>query len=419
MSSSYIRKRPIEVNTTPVATFYYNTLAGTTWYNSSPVQEVWLKAHNSVNTPNWKSVRKLHKSMLPRNPFSAYGFVRSDPGSTVSRETTGFWQGQTVPVTEVRSGKCKTWCTPVGDAINSRPDTTRVQQEAIAISRNQALSRVKDSKVNLGQAFAERRQTANLLLGTVNRLASFALMIRKGKFSAAKQILISRHSELNLSKWPRDLKKVPSRNVFGNLWLEYSYGWRPLLGDIYGAAELLAETVLQNRPLTVIGKGGSSDRMGVIRDISGMSVGYSSRWSASAKTEIQYAMDNDLVDLLKRTGLTDPALLAWELLPYSFVVDWVFPVGQYVSNLSATHGLTFRGGYTSCKTTQTSKSYPNQGEWQGFPTTGFAVIEDGVIMNRNVLTSWPEPTFLVNMNLGATNFASALSLLNQVFGRKP
>jgi hypothetical protein len=48
-------------------------------------------------------------------------------------------------------------------------------------------------------------------------------------------------------------------------------------------------------------------------------------------------------------GLTNPAGLAWELLPYSFVVDWFIPIGGWLNGLTDTIGLGLH--YTSMTST--------------------------------------------------------------------
>lgn len=52
---------------------------------------------------------------------------------------------------------------------------------------------------------------------------------------------------------------------------------------------------------------------------------------------------------IQQLGLDDPLGLIWELTPYSFVVDWFLPVGQWLSSFRSIKGLTFQGGYTYVK----------------------------------------------------------------------
>lgn len=50
-------------------------------------------------------------------------------------------------------------------------------------------------------------------------------------------------------------------------------------------------------------------------------------------------MRNPGLRQLNGLGLLNPALLWWELLPYSFVVDWFLPVGDVLTSLTAGIGM--------------------------------------------------------------------------------
>ena len=47
----------------------------------------------------------------------------------------------------------------------------------------------------------------------------------------------------------------------------------------------------------------------------------------------------DAVASAAQFGLTNPLLVAWEVVPFSFVVDWFLPVGDYLEGLTSLHGL--------------------------------------------------------------------------------
>lgn len=64
----------------------------------------------------------------------------------------------------------------------------------------------------------------------------------------------------------------------------------------------------------------------------------------TAKLVYNVRCEDSLKAVAANTGISNPALLAWELLPWSFVIDWFIPVGDYLESLSAFDGFTFSGG---------------------------------------------------------------------------
>jgi hypothetical protein len=80
--------------------------------------------------------------------------------------------------------------------------------------------------------------------------------------------------------------------------------------------------------------------------------------------EVFYKIDEGAVNPANVFGLTNPLIVAWELVPFSFVADWFLPIGKTLENLTATNGLTFVGGYTVTKRTDSSDaSYTPGSPW--------------------------------------------------------
>lgn len=415
---SYISKSGPQISDAQVVSWRIHTLTGTTFLNSQPADVVWNRAHTSVKTPNWRQIRNSDKRKLPINPFTGYCHVRRDAGGSCSRQTLGFFQGRDVPVTITHLGAARTHWPVIYNGLGTRPGFGYEQSQSVTMAQNSALSRMKDMSFNAAQALAEHHQTANMLMNTVNRFATFALMMRRGKFSAAKQVLGGRAKTLLPKGLPRDLKEVPTKDVFGSLWLEYTYGWKPLLSDIYGAAESLANTYHSNRPTRVTGKGIMEGSLNSAYSQSGQTAAIKHQWTATTMLELEYEVLDSFIDMAKKHGLTDPLLLAWELMPYSFVIDWILPVGNYLSNLSAPHGLRFKRGWNTTKTLYHGKSVlaSGQGDWRG--TESFACYEEGVQISRSVMTSFPKPTLTLAPFMNTARWTSSLALLNQVFGRR-
>lgn len=203
---------------------------------------------------------------------------------------------------------------------------------------------LKDQAVNFAQAFAERRQTARLLEDTLRKFHRCISNLRRGRFRAAVAALeLPGSASRNLSR---------DKTVAGN-WLALQYGWKPLMSDLYGSAELLRSRdeydPLRYRLYAKAGAASSrrflptyethtwirpqdiSQRFGVVH--------------RKAKVRLDYNLDgNRVLSLAKSAGFTNPLLLAWELTPFSFVADWAFPFGNYLSQLDATIGMVFLGG---------------------------------------------------------------------------
>jgi hypothetical protein len=285
-------------------------------------------------------------------------------------------------------------------------------------ARQKVLQKLKDSSVNLAQAFAERKQTVSMISKSVNRLASAALAVRRGNLNHAVNLLGMKYAGKDLRK---EVKPHPSN--LANYWLEFNYGWRPLLSDIKGSAELIAKTFAENRPSVATGSHTQfkTDR-GLCRQGDGWREDYLSQHFARSRYVIQFREDNAFAARMASTGITDPLLLAWELLPYSFVVDWFLPIGSYLSSLSATRGLVFYRGSVSkqwgmvCTTTHSPTPVQN-----GTSTVqGLGRSIDQSHKSRTILNGFPSPTLSLNRDpFGASRALSGIALLTQAFfGRK-
>jgi hypothetical protein len=55
--------------------------------------------------------------------------------------------------------------------------------------------------------------------------------------------------------------------------------------------------------------------------------------------------------------LGNPAYLAWELIPYSFVVDWAIPIGDWLMSLDALFGVKKIEGVVTTKSVITCHRY--------------------------------------------------------------
>lgn len=59
-----------------------------------------------------------------------------------------------------------------------------------------------------------------------------------------------------------------------------------------------------------------------------------------AKYRIDARLKDDMWNWYSNTGVDDPLLVLWELVPYSFVADWFANIGSFIDSLNAYEGLT-------------------------------------------------------------------------------
>lgn len=214
----------------------------------------------------------------------------------------------------------------------------------------------------------------------------------------------------------------------GEAWLEYIYGWRPLMSSVYDTAVALTDKAGSDG-YTITKKASSTNSTVEHKD---MGVDFLYRKTAPVKTS---ASERTLISLNVRAGsanmllsrLTslDPAVIAYELIPFSFIVDWVYDIGGYLSALEEAYryqGL-FAGGFVT--TTQkfeatgnfnlnvrTEDNTGHEKKWTLQSASAQASTRT-VNLSRVLMTKFPSPRPpSLNINLGATRMITTASLLS-------
>jgi hypothetical protein len=189
-----------------------------------------------------------------------------------------------------------------------------------------------DAKVNVAVAYAEASKTSDLILDTARRIDRAYRAFRKGDLRGIAQ---------NLNITPKRLHKS---------WLEYKYGWMPLLMDVKGSAEFFAQqhvtrptrfTVTASESLlTNIPSSGSTTFVGIPGSVHPYTALISGH--TEIKVKIWCELSSPHLSAMQQLGLTNPALVAWELVPFSFVFDWFIQVGDWLTALTAQQGVLIR-----------------------------------------------------------------------------
>nr|UUW21295.1 MAG: maturation protein [Guiyang fiers-like virus 4] len=221
-------------------------------------------------------------------------------------------------------------------------DLREKEAEANVAARN----RLRDGKLQNGADLAEARKTANMIAQDCNRVLKAYRAVRHGNL-----LLAMRELGLNPRKGPQG---TPA-----DLWLELQYGWKPLISSIHDNAKALAKP----RPKNSMEVKSSAKRRVTFTSERTSSEGFVEKWECIGDTRVAYKgrIENAGLVVADSYGLLNPAEIAWELIPFSFVIDWFIPIGNILSSLSASAGLSFAEGYRSTRYTAMFTSSRNGG----------------------------------------------------------
>lgn len=371
-----------------------------------------------INTPNFRALQKS-KVTLPVNPYTLKREVHKGAvGAFTVRERDGdFYPGTGTRYEGV-----------VEDQI-VQSDFQPVYFDSVeiaacdAIARNKILLKLKDQKINLAQAFAERKQTANLIASTATRLASMLVALRNGNLTAAAKALgvaalTGRKAKGFKRQYKSDVEGAAARAL-----LEMRYGWQPLLNDVYGAAELLAQQHYgppRGRAVSqhTIRKGFRASKVVPLQ----YATEEFHQIEHTTKYVIGFSIGNVGLQSLSSLGITNPALLLYELTPWSFVVDWFIPLGNWISTWDATFGLDFsHGSVTNVDKSDVDRQFAANNVMRTYSViNGLARGSSKCLfISRGKLIQFPDNATPAFKNPFSTQHAqNAIALLQQTFLKK-
>lgn len=305
---------------------------------------------SSVKTPNYKELVK-RRALLPDQDYTYQYVVYDDPRQTAGVNRYYLPTGALHETVEYLSSTYSF----VGSHSFNR---TVSADDPWQIVSGKLLELLRSGKTDIMVTLAEADKTAAMVAKTAVKLAnSFRALkqLRFGDFALelglARPERVKRRLGRKWRRWKTE-HGDNTRDFAANSWLEYSYGWKPLLKDVYQSAETFASLLVEYQ-LCVRSVRAKASTKEVGETVEAPS---NNHWTTTYKSSdqrwcdalIRYSLPSHL-DPGIACGLTNPAIVAWELMPFSFVVDWFLPIGDYLSNLTATHGLTFHSGWKAEK----------------------------------------------------------------------
>lgn len=271
---------------------------------------------------------------------------------------------------------------------------------------------------NAGVAGAELNRSVSLILNSSTRIYAALKALKKGRLGDMYNALgISEKSKRRVYPKP---KKV--RDNMSSYWLEAQYGWNPLYNDCYNGARSIA--MILNDPVlplyTATGRASQRTNYPVIPAVNFYAGHTEYRIHSMRQTVLlstYYRIRNPDLFSVAKLGLTNPLIIAWEVVPFSFVIDWFLPLGNYLSQLSAYHGLEFMGGYQTLterhyedNTLVKLNSYWDDNVWDKKLTA-----RNSIRVQRTKINSFPYAPLVAKDPISVLHVANSIALITQLF----
>lgn len=361
---------------------------------------------------------------IPPSPYNRSQYIITQTGKGPFRDSNlaRYYDGPVTPnmlsvAWSTRVDSVPGWLR--GPSVTT-PNTSNFElSNAIAMATTKARNDLGSAKAQLGEALATARKTADLFVDTVIPLARFILSTYRGDVRRA----VEAATDVIDNMTPQQLRAligIPGGipKSVANKWLAFHYGWKPLASDVFGSYEILRDSFSRDPAMLVHGRGSS------FVEVSGqtfclpgsgkpqMDLSFEGIFQVRAQMTGR-VQELGIMRAINQAGLINPASLAWELIPFSFVIDWFVPVGGVLSALSATSGLTFVGGH---------RTYRWSERYTGIPSGISAMSNDPPSVtytksghDRETFSSFPLPApYLKPFYTGGDRWATIASLLTNI-----
>lgn len=199
------------------------------------------------------------------------------------------------------------------------------------------------------------------------------------------------------------------QQVSGTL-LAYRYGVKPLMDDIFTTCQMLSgefsDNVSLRKSMSIPFGGAPSPEV------------ESWRCTESVVLKATVRQTNPNLLLANRLGLINPAFWLWDSTPWSHVVDWFLPVGDFLANFTSSVGLE----YVDSSVTRTRRYH---GLWRintafsHYPKVYTGNREFSGVLKQRTVGSLPIPLAIpYGTGLGIERGQNALAMIAQILNGK-
>jgi len=306
-------------------------------------------------------------------------------------------------------GTVFTVSTPAQNAVGDAVGTGLLSPDDIAslvrTADGKLLARLKGMNWNAAVSLAELGETARFVASTAKELFDYYKLARKGDLLGLANLYHNRDA--------RGKRRPPFPERVTNRYLAFRFAVRPIVSDLEAVLDDFHSSGVKPAIQLVTAK--AEAHQSAFRrepDYQGnpaLPIHYIAQDDVTVRRGVYFTVSPDL-QRWKSLGFTNLASVLWELTPYSFMVDRILPIGQFINSLDAAIGV----GVVM--------------DWRAQKRTGSGTrsIADGFVRtktdtySRSVQLGLPSPVLpRISPSGGVPVLTDALALLYQLKNRAP
>lgn len=275
--------------------------------------------------------------------------------------------------------------------IDSKDQYQLERNIAISACSSKIRKRYLAANVEIGITIAERQRTIDMITKRGRQLLVFLLHLKNGRLRAARNAATQfGWRKPGPRKRPPRAKRPPTaeeRNKqAADLLLEVQFGWKPLAETLYNGMKVLSDPMpsvnyrVGSHPVPV----DSEYKVGGIVMHTASNVSYShtvGKIGCAARGTIYISDVNQY--LLNRMGIINPFSVAWDAIPFSFVVDWFINVKSFLDSFTDYLGTETRNSsWSEYVNLNRTADYRYQ-SWRN-DLSGYTVVRTYIYSNRGL-----------------------------------
>lgn len=223
--------------------------------------------------------------------------------------------------------------------------------DSVSACNNGLLAKIENQSIHLGGLIAELGETVGYLYSYAKDFGNFAKAIYSGRWNKALKVF-----RISKSKWNARNKRI-DQSAAGR-WLEWSFAIKPLVSDVTDLAHLYSNPLAALKELSFVQtatvKFHGTAKTHLRLDTNTYADAVNTSYTGKVRTSCTFTVHDHEIVAKKALGLEAMAPAFWEGIPFSWLIDYVVNIGEFMAGLTATRGLAFVHGYRSFKVMQRS-----------------------------------------------------------------